>query len=206
MFTVIKLGGCNGSGKTSVAREVMKIVNAQPIPKRQRHNFAYRGFLEIPVVSIPVMVLGRYETACGGMDTISDKEDRFQLLVNSCMPNTIVFMEGLITGKTFGRMGAWLAEQEAKGKCRAIWAFMDTPFNVCVDRVLMRRLAKGNDAPFDPERTMRSTFNSCETLEAKLRDGRLPAPAMVMSLKHKKRPGEIAAGLMTAAGRLHNGC
>jgi len=204
MFTIVKLGGCNGSGKTSVAREIMAQVDAKPL-NRPRYSFAYKGFVEVPLVSTPFLVLGRYETACGGMDTISDKDDRFDLMVSSCKPNHIVFMEGLITGKTFGRMGEWLADQEARGKGRAIWAFMDTPFETCVERVLMRRLAKGNTAEFDPERTMRSTFNSCVTLEAKLRDGRLPAPTKVLSLNHKLRPREIARKLLSEIRDVHYG-
>ena len=43
----------------------------------------------------------------------------------------------------------------------AIFAFLDTPWETCLERVLSRRLAAGNDKPFDPEKTMRSAYDQC---------------------------------------------
>lgn len=201
MFTVIKLGGCNGSGKTSVARALLK--QMQVLGTKHRGGKAdafYQGLGDLS----HVYVLGRYENACGGMDTISDKEDRLALVKASCKPRRIVFFEGLITGKTYGAMGA-LSELHYKRKAgRWLYAFMDTPFDVCAARVLQRRQAAGNLAPFDPERTMRSTFNSCEHLLEKLRGervGRTPVPQYheTISLDHGLKPETLAKRLLNKA-------
>jgi hypothetical protein len=110
------------------------------------------------------MVLGSYASTCGGMDSISDKEERLAFVKYACKPGRIVVFEGLITGKTYGKLGE-LSEAHYKRKAgRWLYAFMDTPFDVCAARVLQRRAAAGNANPFDPERTMRSTFTSCEHL------------------------------------------
>ena len=43
----------------------------------------------------------------------------------------------------------------------AIFAFLDTPWDVCLQRVLSRRAEAGNDKPFDPDKTMRSAYEQC---------------------------------------------
>lgn len=204
MFTVIKLGGVNGSGKSTLARAVMgKVDKLQPcsvdLPSGKRGK-VYLGRYD----GQPIVILGKYETACGGADTISDKDDRLWLLDVYCKGKNIVFYEGLITGKTYGAMGAMSEDHVAKRKGRWLYAFMDTPFDVCVDRVLQRRRAAGNLAPFDAERTMRSTYKSCEALARKLQDGTLPAHPVHM-VNHKHKPAKAAELLMAKALEMHYG-
>lgn len=199
MFVVIKLGGCNGSGKTIVARAVLELANCKPVSGRKKHEFMYLGEYR----GVRVKVLGSYETTCGGMDTISDKNDRLKLLKRECN-NAIVFYEGLITGKTYGAMGQLCEQHKSHDTGRWIWAFMALPFEDCVARVLQRRAAKGNDAPFDPERTMRSTYNSCTTLAQKLVDGRLPHPYAVHHLNGKKKPALLATSILEQAERAYH--
>jgi hypothetical protein len=43
----------------------------------------------------------------------------------------------------------------------AVFAFLDTPWDVCLDRVLKRREAAGNEKPFDPDKTMRTAYEQC---------------------------------------------
>lgn len=207
MPTVIKLGGCNGSGKTSVAKAVMELADCLP--------FTYKGVKKSPNFydgqwqGRPVVVLGSYETTCGGMDTISDKDERLAFVkwaVENADDNAIIFFEGLMTGKTYGALGEMSEAHRTLGT-PWLYAFMDTPFEVCVERVLARRKAAGNDAPFDPERTMRSTFDSCLHLKEKLlgqRVGRTPIPTHhpVISLQHKGKPAALARTLLTRAEKL----
>jgi hypothetical protein len=135
------------------------------------------------------------------MDTISDKDDRLELVRRMISgkghADRIVLYEGLITGKTYGAMGEL---SEKKGDW--IYAFMDTPFDVCVERVLARRAARGNTEPFDPERTMRPTFRSCEALSRKLIDGTLPGHD-VYHVNHKQQPATAAKNLVSYALKFH---
>lgn len=210
MKTVIKLGGCNGSGKTSVAKAVMSLTDAVPATwkgTRKSPNHYVGNFQ-----GHEVLILGSYESVCGGMDTISDKEERFKMVEwahKVIAPGGIVFFEGLMTGKTYGALGA-LSEKHHKKDTRWLYAFMDTPFDVCVQRVLQRRKAAGNDAPFDPERTMRSTFNSCQHLLEKLRGvrfGHTPIPTYhpTMQLDHARKPHTLAKRLLDRALKLGEG-
>jgi len=154
-MVVVKIGGTNGSGKTSVARALIEQYEHNPIMGSKKIE-AYKVSTELPM---PVYLLGSYVNVCGGMDGISDKHDRLALVRKYAVPGNIVVYEGLITGKTYGAMGAMSEEPQQRG-CW-LYTFMDTPYEVCVGRILDRRRARGNYAPFDPERTVRATFNSC---------------------------------------------
>jgi thymidylate kinase len=213
-MTVIKLGGCNGSGKTSVARALMKHVGGVKEEPYTLASGKQSKIYRARYSNVSLVILGKYESACGGMDTISDKFDRYDMVEDwaTTRPKThIVFFEGLITGKTYGALGE-LCEQHAARKPPIpwLWAFMDTPFDVCVARVMQRRHERRErdgllhtEDEFDPERTMRSTFNSCMRLADKLRDGTLP-PHPVYMINHKQKPETAAKNLLNRALELHH--
>ncbi len=159
---VVKIGGCNGSGKTSIIASIIEEFKFTPFEVKGKKVLAYRAVIN----KIPYYILGSYHTACGGMDTISNKEEVRALVEKYAQPHTenVVIFEGLITGKTYGYLGNLSEGKDHMG--RWLYAFMDTPFDVCADRVLRRRRAKGNDSPFDAERTMRSTYKSVHSTAA----------------------------------------
>jgi hypothetical protein len=125
------------------------------------------------------------------MDTISCKHERLALVKEYAKHRNSVIFEGLITGKTYGAMGELSEAKEHYG--RWLYTFMDTPFEECVRRVLIRRqesfMAKhGEDAidnrEFDPERTMRSTFKSVQSVALKAKT----YGHDTYHVKHDKRP------------------
>jgi thymidylate kinase len=196
---VVKLGGCNGSGKTSVVRAVMAMFDFKPIHwhgnagKVKQYEAMISKSNSLSAYFDYIVVLGDYRNVCGGMDTISDKNDRLAMVEHFCTFNktnqrTLVVYEGLITGKTYGAMG------ELSEKCRLPWlyVFMDTPFEECVARVLKRRKTKGNNAPFDPERTMRPTFKSCLSVAKRAEEAGHP----VLQLEHKLSPEKLAGRII----------
>jgi hypothetical protein len=209
-MVVIKLGGCNGSGKSSVARALLEKYKMAPCEHKNGKPYVYGGN---GPQGHRVFVLGRYETACGGMDGISDKEERLELVRRYAYDEVtgdkgIVFYEGLITGKTYGAMGALSDEPGQKG--RWLYAFMDTPFEVCVERVKQRRyeaaMAKGlgiteataHQEALDAERTMRPTFKSIISTEQRARAAGHPT----IWLPHDKTPAQIVAVLMKRVGKM----
>jgi hypothetical protein len=203
---VIKLGGCNGSGKTSVARALLEKYKMRPVEFKRNKPHVYEG----EALGHQLVVLGSYASVCGGMDTISDKEERLALVKGYAARDTkrIVFYEGLITGKTYGAMGALSDTPGQKGHW--LYAFMDTPFEVCVRRVMSRRteraIAKGMDsvdalkygAELDAERTMRPTFKSIISTEARARE----AGHKTLWLPHDKTPAQIVSVLMKQAEKM----
>jgi hypothetical protein len=195
------MGGCNGSGKTSVARALLDFHKDEwkplPLLPGRRKPAGYRrgwggGKLN------EIVVLGSYETTCGGMDTISDKAVRHGLVEGYAAQGRLLFFEGLITGKTYGWLGELSERPGHKG--RWIYTYMNTPFDVCVARVLQRRKERGNDAPFDPARTMASTFKGVQS--AARRAGE--AGHKVLWLDYRLTPRQLAHQLLKEAGRLAN--
>lgn len=201
---VVKVGGCNGSGKTSVARALMDLVGCTPLEYKKDKPYVYASGQRPDLKGHRLVVLGSYGSVCGGMDTISDKDERLQLVRDYARPLTanVVFYEGLITGKTYGAMGAMSDEPTQKG--RWLYTFMDTPFEVCVRRVMSRRteraIAKGMDpidalkygAELDAERTMRPTFKSVHSTAKRAED----AGHHVHWINHEQSPKDAAKALI----------
>lgn len=149
---IIKVAGTSGSGKTTLARGFMSLWKFHPIIEDGRITH-YKAPIDVrqPLHGTfkQVVVLGRYTTVCGGMDTVTDAATRLAMVELWCgkrAKDTLVLFEGLFTGNTYGAMGD-LSEHSA---VPWVYAFMDTPFDVCVQRVLARRQARGDDRPFDP--------------------------------------------------------
>lgn len=150
------LRGTNGSGKTYVARQLIELSRAQPILFKGRKPQVYKGIL----FNEDFYILGSYETQCGGCDTISSVAEVAELLrmlmTNSDDPGDfdlpslkgIVFFEGLMISHMLGTVGAMQAKL---GKEQNVLAFLDTPLDVCIDRVKARRVERGDLREFDPK-------------------------------------------------------
>lgn len=195
---VIKIGGCNGSGKSSLVRALMDLAAEGTMATRtfrvkssKAEAYTVEPTAQPRKYTRPQMViLGDYSTACGGMDGISDKNDRIALLEKYAVENNIVVYEGLITGKTYGAMGEISEREGHKGNW--LYVYMDTPFDVCVQRVLQRRQQKGNHNAFDPERTMRPTYKAIlATSKRAAAEGH-----SVYWINHKFTPQQASANLL----------
>lgn len=190
---VVKLGGCNGSGKSTLAFALLDFPH-EPF----YDDLVPKGKVAGYIVHHPkakIRVLGRYESACGGIDSVGNVDIWAPLAKKYSTDSTvdIVFLEGLMSGKVYGQLGAWSEQPNQKG--RWLYAFMDTPFEVCVERVLKRRQAKGNDAPFDPGRTMRSTFKGVQGAARKAAEG----GHKVVHFDHRSTPKALVTALIKFA-------
>jgi len=161
MKCIIKLHGTSGSGKTTVARELMKdadmvrtILNpASRKPEAYEVRWLYKN---------PLFILGPYTATCGGLDSLSNVDDHIRLLEHYGNLGH-VFYEGLLGSEYYGRIGK-VSEQFGD---RHIFAFLDTPIEVCLARVQARRLARGNTKPLNPANTV-GRVAKIERLESRL--------------------------------------
>jgi hypothetical protein len=145
---IIKLHGTSGSGKTTIARALMAMGLSKPILNPvNRKPEAYE--VPLPGCINVLYVLGPYTATCGGLDSLSDATDHIRLLERFANLGH-VFYEGLLSSEYYGRIGR-VSEQYGD---RHLFAFLDTPLQVCLDRVQARRVAANNPKPFNPANTV----------------------------------------------------
>lgn len=131
---IINIRGTSGSGKTTVVRGIMDKGVVTPLDSKPKPH-GYR--VTIPSLDLPVMVVGSYENTCGGTDGIKT-QDEICDRIRRFAQDGHVLVEGLLMSKTFGRYAALDRELASTGH-HFIWAFLDTPLDVCLARVEARR-------------------------------------------------------------------
>lgn len=154
MRLIINLRGTSGSGKTSVARGFMNNYPHETL--RNAKGKALGTRVDVTELQHPLFLVGKYDNTCGGMDTIETQELAAQRAI-AAYGIGHVLCEGLLAsgvgpGGTFPRMLI-----EAAGRA-AVFAFLDTPLEVCIERVKARRAAAGNTKEFNTLNTERK-FN-----------------------------------------------
>jgi len=156
---IIKLHGTSGAGKSTIAWQFLKDYPHPEIKdergKVEAYNVAAAGLTQ------PLYILGRYTTQCGGCDTLS--ADQQIDLLHCYAPLGHVLYEGLLASEYYGRLGE---ASERYGKDH-IFAFLDTPIDLCIERIKARRLAAGNEKPLNEDNT-RGRIKKIEALKRKL--------------------------------------
>lgn len=150
---LLKLHGTSGSGKSTIARALMDRAMLTILDR------AYKS--ERTDIVRPVYILGTYNSQCGGCDTLSAGE-QIELL-HKYAPLGHVFYEGLLGSEYYGKLGA---ASELYGDDH-IFAFLDTPIELCIERIKERRKLKGNLKPLNENNT-RGRIKKIETLKRKL--------------------------------------
>lgn len=156
---IVKLHGTSGSGKSTVARllmEAAKMVNPLGANTNRPEGYMLTGFKK------PLFIIGPYTTTCGGVDSITDWRETARLL-HEFAAQGAVFYEGLVLSTYYGAFGA---ETERYGD-NHVFAFMDTPIELCIQRIKDRRLEAGNLKPFNEGNT-RERMKPINSLQAKL--------------------------------------
>lgn len=143
---IIQVRGTSGSGKSWVMRRTMEGLGnpeVQYVVGRKRpRSYFYNGL---------VYVLGHYETACGGCDSIGSAravyEETRKLLDGPDRAWTIL-QEGLLLSEDV-KWTSKLAEEGEDVRC----LFLTTPLDQCLAQIQSRRAEAGNDKPVNPANT-----------------------------------------------------
>ncbi len=153
---IVNIRGCNGSGKTTIVRRFLDKLPRQALGGKPSRPAGYSLIGSAWGIQLPIFVVGSYENACGGTDGISTQEEIADRTIKAYGYGHVL-VEGLLMSKSSanGHVAPILKEHGA------IFGFLDTPWETCLERVLARRIAAGNDKPFDPEKTMRSAYTQC---------------------------------------------
>lgn len=156
MNQIVNIRGCNGSGKTTIVRRFLDKLPSHALGGKPSKPAGYQVDASAWGIMTPVFIVGSYENTCGGTDGISTQEEIAERTVKAYGYGHVL-VEGLLMSKSSagGHVAPILKEHGA------IFGFLDTPWDVCLERVLSRREAAGNEKVFDPEKTMRTAYTQC---------------------------------------------
>lgn len=163
---IINIRGTSGSGKSTLVRALTRGLNApNKVHVEGRKQPLYTTFEHPTDRHHPIAVLGHYETACGGCDTINGHDTTFDLVRKLYEQGYAVVFEGLLLSGEFRRT----AQLHADGFPLHV-AMIDLPVGICIDSVNQRRWAKNPDKPpVNPKNTeakWKTTHSVCRRLKA----------------------------------------
>ncbi len=140
--------GCSGAGKTTAARSVLDMGEVfLTFTNNKKKDEAYFSYQK--GVAGDVILLGDYRGAnCGGMDTVDSAAEAIRL-VGHYAPRGHVIHEGLLQSTYYGKMGTDSLQYGG----RYIYAILDTPIELCLERVVHRREVNGSTNKFNPQLT-----------------------------------------------------
>lgn len=162
MTKIIKLHGCSGAGKTTVARAVMASASTvhSVTPDGAKRPEAYCCIWNDQPA--PLIILGSYENNCGGMDSYPSDAESIIRLIDEYHSVGHILMEGLLMSTYYGAVGKHL---ETMGD-DAIFAFLDTPILTCLERITHRRDVMKSKNKFNPQNTI-DKYNTIAQLKKK---------------------------------------
>lgn len=150
----INVRGCNGSGKTTLLRCLARD------PLCQVTNVIVPDHKPIPVTYAPggIAIIGDYTPAAAGATTAGLDRIKTQAaakavaeLVGRDPDVKAVLFEGVVVSTIYGPWQEW-----SKANGGMIWAFLDTPLEVCLKRIQERNGGKPikEDQVADKHRTI----------------------------------------------------
>ena len=135
---IIQIRGTSGSGKTWAMKRVMELLGPRSAVyvagRKQPLYYQFPEDAHIPT-TWAVYVLGHYEIACGGCDTLGSARETFdvwaKLRSEVSLPHTL--MEGLLLSED----SKWTLEMNKVDEVRVI--YLTTPVEQCLERIRSRR-------------------------------------------------------------------
>jgi hypothetical protein len=98
-----------------------------------------------------------------------------------------VLFEGALVSSSYGSVGVLLNSYAGAGH-KAVFAFLDTPLQTCLDRIKARRAAKGNLEPLNPKNTAAKFDNVART---KVQMAKLGSSVGIVDIDHTRPTQQI---------------
>ncbi len=142
---ILRIAGTFGSGKTTAMRGFFNYPHT--VLMSGKKIAGYQVDASSAGIMQPIFVVGKYDNTCGGTDAIKTQAEIAEKILKA-HPHGHVLYEGALVSAS-GLAGQVTQAVHPTG-CD-VYAFLDTPQDLCVERVKGRRLAAGNDKEFDPK-------------------------------------------------------
>lgn len=162
---IINIRGTSGSGKSTIVRSVMSHFETKRAYKMEGRKQPIGYVLESPEKT-KLAVIGHYETACGGCDTISGMDKIFDLVRASAAQGYNVLFEGLLISSDTKRTIALRDE----GNDLIVFSLGNVPIDECVAGINARRLERMGPEKFTPvaEKNTRAKYGNTASAMKKL--------------------------------------
>lgn len=154
---VINIRGTSGAGKSTLVRLVMEHYGSEDLKNGTGKAVGH------VCPSANLRIVGRYDKPCGGCDAVKT-QDEIEIFVQRFARLGNVIFEGLLVSGITERY-AELARSTRSADF--IFAFLDTPAEVCVQRVSQRRTERDASPEFDYKNTI-DRWNSLQRVRRKL--------------------------------------
>lgn len=159
---IFNIRGTSGSGKSTLVRELMESYQSR-VPYREKGRKQPIGYVcdnHLTSGVEPLAVVGHYETACGGCDTISKTGHIFDLVRQFYAEGYHVVFEGLLISAEVNRT----AKLHLDDYPLCVVALDRVPIGLCLASVNQRRMARLGLEKFIPvkEKNTRSKFRGVQ--------------------------------------------
>lgn len=182
-MTIVSIRGTHGSGKSTIVRKILDKYPHNPV------NPDKKGRPEGYEVSLPngalLFVAGPYHTACGGCDAVQPYSDILQRVSHALQRGCDhVLLEGALVSSSYGTVGEFMNGYAPD----AVFAFLDTPLETCLERIQQRRAAKGNFEPLNPTNTEVKFHNVART---KAQMAKLGSAVRIVDIDHTRPTQQV---------------
>lgn len=168
-MSVIQIIGTSGSGKSTLVRRVMELYPRKFRVKKEGRRQPY-GYIMERDRGPQLFILGHYETACGGCDTISSMDAIFEAVKEAHAAEMNVLFEGLL----ISALAARTLQLHQQGLDLRVVA-LEVPLEQCLDSINQRRWAKNPDKPPVNPKNTEQKFKGVQTSMRKLQANGVPA-------------------------------
>ena len=155
---IINIRGTSGTGKSTLVTRLMeqhKVVDTlEEYVLGKRDKIGPRTKMKTVGYTLDngIHIVGRYETKCGGCDTIKTQDQVFNLVTTANHHFKHVIFEGLLTCNSYGR---W---KDLANETPFFFLFLDTSIETCLDAVVERRIQRGK-TPEEAKPDERTIYN-----------------------------------------------
>ena len=159
--TILDIRASHGGGKSWLVHRMLQEYGNEPI-------LDGKTVLGHKMPKINGVAVGPYTKVCGGCDAINlvEEASRRVILWSQQFITGIIVFEGIRVAHTFQRYHDLAHRLESEGH-KYKFLFLDTPLEVCIERVKARRLARGNEKPLDPKNIAKDYHNIWERVRGK---------------------------------------
>lgn len=145
---ILRIAGTFGSGKTTAVREFLNDYPSETLKNSTTGKImGYKVNAYLAGIRQPIYIIGKYDNVCGGCDAINTQDEAAERILKAHLYGHVIYEGALVSAS--GLNGAVTKAIHPTG-CD-VYAFLDTPQDLCIERVKGRRTTAGNEKPFDPK-------------------------------------------------------